>query len=263
MKGDKLRRLVRFAELVTMPRKEGPPIRIVGKIPRGWDGFCPDCRRGADGFGDQIWCDCAPKKARRTKGAKPTFLDRSMINLNDYNRLPSHLKRGRSVELGGERFGRLLVLRRLDEVAAAARPRTHWECRCDCGRIALVASRNLLGGTTQSCGCLQRERASAAGRAAVTHGRSYSPEYRAWLAMKTRCYNRNQRSFKDYGGRGIKVAKEWRRSFKRFFAHVGPRPSPQHSLDRIDNNGHYAPGNVRWATPVEQRRNQREHKESS
>lgn len=82
-----------------------------------------------------------------------------------------------------------------------------------------------------------------------------SPEYRAWDAMKSRCYNPKARGYAGYGGRGIAVCDRWRYSFENFLADMGERPSPEHSLDRIDNDGNYEPGNVRWATRSEQQRN--------
>lgn len=87
-------------------------------------------------------------------------------------------------------------------------------------------------------------------------GSGKSPEYRCWRWVMARCYNRKSRNYPRYGARGIRVCPEWRRDFLAFFAHVGPRPSPQHSLDRFpDNDGNYEPGNVRWATAEEQARN--------
>ncbi len=87
-----------------------------------------------------------------------------------------------------------------------------------------------------------------------------SPEYRIWSGMIQRCHNPNGTGFKLYGGRGIRVCDEWRKSFSVFLAHVGPKPSPSHSIDRIDPNGHYQPGNVRWSTPKEQQRNRRDNR---
>jgi hypothetical protein len=84
-----------------------------------------------------------------------------------------------------------------------------------------------------------------------------SPEYRAWLGMKARCYNPNELKYKDYGARGIKVCVEWFDRFEVFLAAVGPRPSGNHSLGRLNNDGDYAPGNVAWQTPVEQANNRR------
>src|SRR5262249_60827665 len=84
-----------------------------------------------------------------------------------------------------------------------------------------------------------------------------TPEYRAWANMKTRCYAPSYRGYHNYGGRGIRVCDEWRNSFEAFYAHVGPRPSAQHSIDRIDNGGDYEPRNVRWATRHEQQKKKR------
>lgn len=89
------------------------------------------------------------------------------------------------------------------------------------------------------------------------HGMNKSPEHRAWVHMKQRCTNTNKREYQHYGGRGIKVCDEWMNSFTAFYNHVGPRPSEKYSLDRIDVNGNYEPGNVRWATNVEQKENTR------
>lgn len=89
------------------------------------------------------------------------------------------------------------------------------------------------------------------------HGMNKSPEHRAWVHMRQRCTNPNKREWPHYGGRGIKVCDAWMRSFLTFFADVGPRPSDKHSIDRIDVDGHYEPGNVRWATKQQQIENTR------
>src|SRR5688572_5961440 len=87
------------------------------------------------------------------------------------------------------------------------------------------------------------------------HGVPRTPEYHSWVSMKTRCYNPNCNRYERYGGRGIVVCERWRTSFVNFLADLGLRPSPKHSLDRIDSNGNYEPGNVRWATDAEQQNN--------
>jgi hypothetical protein len=91
----------------------------------------------------------------------------------------------------------------------------------------------------------------------LTHGMTYTAEYRIWGAMKTRCYNPNHVGYARYGGRGIKVCRRWRQSFMAFYRDMGPRPSNGHSLDRLDPDGDYEPGNVRWATWKQQGENKR------
>jgi hypothetical protein len=90
-----------------------------------------------------------------------------------------------------------------------------------------------------------------------TRGHAMTPEYTAWMSMRRRCEDPRGPMFRHYGGRGISVCRRWRKSFEAFLADVGPRPSPLHSLDRIDNDRNYEPGNVRWATRIEQASNKR------
>jgi hypothetical protein len=159
------------------------------------------------------------------------------------------------LDLAGQRFGRLLVLSRgpRDRQGNA-----QWECVCDCGTATVVRGFCLRDGNTQSCGCLNREASVVKN---TVHGGAgagrTTPEYRAWQNMKTRCFNPNFTTYEDYGGRGITVCSQWVNDFPAFLAHVGPKPSPAHSLDRIDNEGHYEPGNVRWASRSDQNRNRR------
>ena len=89
----------------------------------------------------------------------------------------------------------------------------------------------------------------------VTHGMTSTPEYRAWNNVKRICYNTRHNKYKNYGGRGIIMCDEWLNSFQDFYDYIGPKPTPQHSLDRINNDGNYEPGNVRWATRSEQNSN--------
>lgn len=95
--------------------------------------------------------------------------------------------------------------------------------------------------------------------APIIHGMYGSPEYEVWHSIKQRCNNPKDKGYKNYGGRGITVCTEWNKSFIVFFNHVGHRPSPTHSIDRIKNNGNYEPGNVRWATIQEQHNNYRQN----
>jgi hypothetical protein len=152
----------------------------------------------------------------------------------------------------GRRFGRLVALVEVpkDKRGNSARV-AEWYCRCDCGAIARVQGANLRrdGRGTSSCGCQKPNR---------THNMSRNPLYATWRQMCQRCSNPDTASWRNYGGRGITVSEEWLGSggFERFYAHVGPRPEGL-SLDRINNDGNYEPGNVRWATPSEQSRNRR------
>lgn len=155
----------------------------------------------------------------------------------------------KAAELTGLRFGRLLVLAR----EGSAQRRAMWRCQCDCGNSALVPSGELTRGKTKSCGCWRREAPTITKR---RHGYARTPLYNVWRGMLNRCENVNQPHYERYGGRGIRVCERWH-DFVNFLADMGDRPSPQHSLERIDNNGHYEPGNVRWATASEQRRNAR------
>ena len=130
--------------------------------------------------------------------------------------------------------------------------------KCDCGHVGQHVLEKVRNGGCASCGCT---RARNAKEAATKHGYALEdrskrpPEYRAWGDMRSRCFGRSEDS-KYYGARGITVCEEWS-SFPQFYADMGPRPSPQHSLDRIDVNGSYCPENCRWATRVQQMRNVR------
>lgn len=155
----------------------------------------------------------------------------------------------------GERFGRLKVL----AFAGRVGRRLTWQCHCDCGTIIAVRNDHLRGGNTKSCGCLQRENTKVANR---THGNHKAPEYGVWDSMLSRCRRETHKQYHDYGGRGIKVCARWD-EFAAFFANMGARPSPTHTLDRIDNTKGYEPGNCRWATRVEQSRNCRKRRDNS
>jgi hypothetical protein len=152
----------------------------------------------------------------------------------------------------GQRYGRLVAF----EFRGRLKGRGQlWRFHCDCGCIVDLMVHSIRAGGTKSCGCLKRELLS--GRTtARTHGMTYSPEFNVWRTMKKRCENPNHDSYPLYGGQGVIVCARWRKSFANFFADMGPRPSPTHSLDRFpDKDGDYEPGNCRWATIMEQARN--------
>lgn len=153
-------------------------------------------------------------------------------------------------DLANQTFGRLTALTR-DRM-----PRTNligWHCACSCGGSALVASGSLTSGNTMSCGCIAREIFI---RRHQTHGKSKTPEYLSWCAMRRRCKDTNDDWYPSYGGRGISVCERWD-DFVTFLSDMGEKPSKAHSLDRIDVNGNYDPSNCRWATPKVQARNTR------
>ena len=153
-----------------------------------------------------------------------------------------------SSDLTGKRFDRLTVIARCDTTAGDSK----WLCRCDCGIEKTIFRGNLK--KTKSCGCIKVSQ------------RPKCPEVAVWQSMLSRCYNPKNVSFKNYGGRGIGVCARWRGSFANFLTDVGSRPIGQggkisaYSLDRIDNDGDYAPGNVRWVKAIKQHSNKRSNR---
>lgn len=160
------------------------------------------------------------------------------------------MPRGRKrIELTGQRFGRLTVLRFVGK-----RESEHlWRCRCNCGNASVVNGGNLRTGHTRSCGCLHSEATTARN---TTHGMSHSRGYRHWADMISRCENPNCEGFRYYGGRGITVCSRWRRSFENFILDMGQPPAGL-QIERRNNDGNYEPGNCYWATRSQNARNKR------
>lgn len=152
-------------------------------------------------------------------------------------------------DLKGQRFGKLVV----DCYAGSSRGAL-WACICDCGKTTVAKGNNLRSGNTTSCGCVKRASIASVN---FSHGKTGTPEYRIWNGIIDRCCNPNCPAYPDYGGRGITICNEWRHDFAAFLAYVGTRPSSKHTIDRINNDLGYAPGNVRWATKIVQARNTR------
>ena len=176
-----------------------------------------------------------------------------------------HLKRGAINSCGclkdpnviiGQEFGGFTVLEIIPHHYnnQGMRILTKAKCECKCGTIKTVNVNNLQAGNTISCGCIGRENIK---RAATKHGLSSNPIYTLWHQINNRCYNKNTDAYKDYGGRGI--VNYWKDNVSEFaeyiFKELGPRPSKKHSLDRINNDGDYEPGNLRWATYKQQANN--------
>lgn len=145
------------------------------------------------------------------------------------------------IDISGQKFGRLTAVR--------YNGKSKWFCICECGGSAIALAQNLKKGNSTSCGCKRRENQ-------FRHGQSNSPLYRVWIAMRRRCNNPSDPAYANYGGRGITVCDRWQSSFAAFFADVGERPKG-YELDRIDNDGPYAPENVRWVTSKTNKHNKR------
>lgn len=158
------------------------------------------------------------------------------------------------VNIKGQRFGRLLILRQVGwHLKPSGKRSSVWECQCDCGKVINVRKPYLTSGDTKSCGCLRSE---VTGRLKLTHGMSKtSPTYDIWVLMRQRCNNPAASGYEYYGGQGVTVCERWD-SFENFLTDMGERPDGL-TLDREDPTGNYEPRNCRWATWHTQNNNKR------
>ena len=153
----------------------------------------------------------------------------------------------KGIDLTSMRFGRLIALRQV----VGPNPKitgAYWVCVCDCGVEKVIRGQDLRNGLTRSCGCFNLDRRR---ELKTTHGQSKHYLFKTWEGMVSRCHNPNDKDYRTYGARGIEVCELWRDDPAQFFKDMGPRPEGT-SIDRVDGDDDYRPGNCRWATALEQ-----------
>lgn len=161
------------------------------------------------------------------------------------------------IDLTGKKFGRLLVLERCENhIQPNGQIKVQWLCKCDCGKKIKVQGSNIKSGHTVSCGCFDKERK-------IIHGEWGTRLYCVWAGIKSRCYNKKNKQYKDYGGRGIVMCDEWKNSYQTFCdwsiknGYEKKAKRGYCTIDRIDNNGNYFPNNCKWVSMHIQSRHKR------
>lgn len=153
-------------------------------------------------------------------------------------------------DLSGQRFSNLTAIERVSRNRSG---QSVWFCRCDCGQGAIASITNLRLGRVRSCGCLMGRWTQHAD----TRLGKIAREYHSWRSIKQRCCNPRSKDYQRYGAVGVTMCQRWKDSYEAFLTDMGRKPSPAHTVDRINPHGDYTPENCRWATPLEQRHNRR------
>lgn len=153
----------------------------------------------------------------------------------------------------GQNIGKLTIVERIASRREGNKYiRARLLCKCECGNEVSRREDAISTSKVPSCGCVKAE---AIGNAKRKHGLSHSPEHNTWLGIRNRCNNPKVKAYEYYGGRGIRVCDEWNNSFEAFYRDMGAKPTSKHSIDRLDNNGHYCKENCKWVTVKEQANN--------